>query len=56
MKFIKCHNCGRNVDIHKTNTVYSKHGIHHYCKNEDCQKRFIEEAGDPPEYDELYLD
>ena len=54
----KCWVCRKEIDPKKVNGIYTKYGIHYYCKNEDCQERFIEDAGDPPEeeFESLNLD
>ncbi len=44
----KCCVCGKVIDPKKDNGIYGYYGLKYYCKKLDCQKRFIEDAGDPP--------
>lgn len=45
---VKCWSCREQVDPKKCNGIYGDYGHRYYCKDEDCQKRFNEDAGDPP--------
>ena len=45
----KCYICDEPVDPKSANAIYSHVGERYYCKNEDCQERFIEDAGEMPE-------
>lgn len=44
----KCWICGKDVKDKEVNGIY-RNGLKLYCKKKDCQKRFIEDAGDPPD-------
>ena len=44
----KCFICGETVDPKNANGIYNQYGHNYYCKDKDCQERFIENAGDPP--------
>jgi len=51
MSKFKCSCCGEEVDPHKCNGIYKKGSHKYYCKKKKCQERFIEDAGDPPDYE-----
>ncbi len=42
----KCYICDQEVE--EANGIY-RDGLKLYCKDKHCQKRFIEDAGDPPD-------
>lgn len=45
---VKCWICRERVDPRQCNGIYGEYGHRYYCQDEDCQERFIEDAGDPP--------
>jgi len=44
----KCWVCGKVINPKKVNSIYGYYGHRYYCKKVNCQKRFTEDAGDPP--------
>lgn len=46
-KMVRCWCCGERVDPRKCNRVYRKHVTQYYCREQCCQKMFIDDAGDP---------
>ncbi len=51
----KCWICNQEIIPKKANAIYSHSSLRYYCKDKDCQKRFIEDAGDPPPEPEDYI-
>jgi len=47
-----CFICGRKYFPDEMNGIYKNSGHHYYCHKKECQKRFIEDAGDFPELDD----
>ena len=43
----KCWICDQEIIPKKANGIYVHRTHRYYCKDKDCQKRFIEDAGDP---------
>jgi len=42
----ECYCCGKEVDPQKANGINGKYGHTYYCKAKECQKQFIEDAGE----------
>ena len=45
---LKCFVCREPVNPREVNSIYGPYGHRYYCQDEDCQERFLEDAGDPP--------
>ena len=50
VSFAKCSVCGELKPTSKMNGIY-RYGLKYYCKHKDCQERFYEDAGNPPDYE-----
>lgn len=48
---VECSVCSKKDFPKKMNGIYGKYGHKYYCKKKLCQQRFIEDAGDPPDYE-----
>jgi len=46
---VNCCICGKLVK--PGNAIHNERGYFYYCKKKECQKRFIEDAGERPESD-----
>ena len=49
---VNCCICGELAK--RSNSIYKKFGSLYYCKKKECQKRFIEDAGERPEDEEEF--
>ena len=46
---VKCWICRKEINPKEANGIYTRYGHRYYCKDPECQERFMEDAGDPPE-------
>lgn len=45
----RCWICDKKINTSNANGIYTKGGLRYYCKDKECQERFIEDAGEAPE-------
>ncbi len=50
----ECYCCGEYYNPKKMDGIYRKYGSIKFCHRKKCQEMFIEMAGDPPDYENIF--